>query len=68
MREKYFLTGEIAHKYDVSPKTIRDWIEAGKLKVDMIIGGKRVISESALAEFDQQRAKKIASKPLNKVA
>lgn len=57
MGEKFYFTGEIAHKYKVSPKTVHDWIEAGKLKVCMVIGGKRVISESDLKEFDQQKAK-----------
>jgi predicted site-specific integrase-resolvase len=61
MEEKFYFTGEVAHICKVNPQTVRNWIKTGKLQVSMFIGGKTVIAESALAEFNQKRTNKIES-------
>lgn len=61
MAKLYLTTGEVAHKEKVSPQTVRNWLAWGWLKSDIVAGGRQLISQESLTEFEQWRKQKLAS-------
>lgn len=55
MEEKYYLSGDVAKRLNVSVKMVRDYILSGKLKLAMLISGRYVIAESELKRFETER-------------
>ena len=62
--EKYFTIGEIAEKLHKSEISISRWMRDGKLKYYQVSNRRRLVSESQLLEYLNQR---IVAPPKNKI-
>ena len=63
IQNNFLMIKDVAKEYMVTPKTVREWIKAGKLNAILTPGGHRRIRKSEFDNFKRENQKEIVSSP-----